>query len=355
MSVIPYGPITDVRPPEYTRVPETRTSPDPATPLATQRVGDVEAAEELASGFTSRVRSYAAERDKSTLDRNAHQRAVMRQAYRISRLRRVYVAVDQAFWHDEVTPRADELLKVARQQGERLTDSNEEDPFKRYVSLLQAKEQAGGDTQVQQRLDNALDQLWEQYQNAIVAGFNTKGPLLRFARDLAEWDHFRRIYLECVVHGELAKTFKALLDRFGPGRLGEAIGTLRNAIAADLNSPVVCADETRWQQETLDLVDNRRIHSLIATSDDFCRRELLPKAPTPEVVMNFVGGLLEFVAGPNDRKLKALCAVLVSEEDVNEALRLRVCDFMKKHLPLWLWVTPEARDFIFPTALRARW
>ena len=37
---------------------------------------------------------------------------------------------------------------------------------------------------------------------------------------------------------------------------------------------------------------------------------------------------------------------------MNEALRLRVCDFMKKNVPPWLWVTPEARDFIFPAALR---
>lgn len=357
MSILPYGPINEnMRALEYARPPEVKTTPEAAvSPHSTHAVDHVKVAEEFTNfGISARARQHSTERE-SARPRNFDQRALARQAYRMGRLRGIYAAYDEVFWRNEVTPRAEKLLRAARRTGkvEARADAEQEDPFKRYIALLEARQLAAGDTQAGQRLEASLDQVWEQHEGAIVAGFNTMGPLLRFSRDIGEWDTFRAIYFECVIHGELAKTFRALLDRFGPARLRSAIDTLRNAIAADLASPIVCADKDRWQQEYLDLVDNRRILSLIVTAEDFCR-EALTRDPEAEMVMSLVGGVLDYAAGPNERKLNALCAILVPEEDVTEVWRLRLRQFMKKHVPLWLWSSAEARDLIFPAALRAR-
>ena len=358
MSITPFGPLLQaglhntVRPAQENRsVPQ----PSPPTPQSAS-VHPAAAAEELGFGIKSQHKGLAAQRETESLTRSVEERTLLDRAYRLSRLEGVYTAFDKHFWNTEVSPGADDAAQAARQHDGigRLGNTAKDDPFKQYIVLLEAKQRLGEDEPAQRRLDVALDALWAEHRLQIVAGFNTMGPALRFARDIGEWNAFREIYLGYVIHGELAKTFRALLSKFGPARVRSAIETLRNAILADLASPIVCADKTRWQQEHLDLVDNQRILSLIAAIDEFCSA-LPARDPSAETVMSFVGSVLDFAAGPNERKLNALCSILVPEEAVNEVLRQRVKEFLKKHLPLQLWGSIEARDTVFAPVFRPKY
>jgi hypothetical protein len=358
MSVLPVGLITEVRPLDYVqKASEIEYSAQAAPPRA-GTVNHTEAAEELSFGIAVRGRSQAAERESVSLNRPRDGRTVSRQMFRIGRLRGVYAAFDQVFWWGEVVPQDTALLeRVHRHDAyQDPADTRGEDPFKTYVYLLEAERQAtaAGDTAAARQVELALDKVWNENAVAVAAGFNTLAPMLRFAKDVGEWDRLRDVYLESVVAGDVAKTFKALLERFRPERLHEAIGALRNAIAADLASPIVCADKQRWQQQYLDLIDNRRLSSLVASSSEFCT-ELLARDPEADLVMNFVGSSLDLASSPTDRKFAALCTVLLPEPEVNEIVRMRLRNYLKKHLPLWLWASAEARDqLLFPPMQRLR-
>lgn len=351
MSVIPAGAITDVRPIDYAQRAEKQAQAAQQAHLMQQQlptvldVDPVDAAEELSFSIAHRGRTVVSQQETAQSSFTLDLRALARLVYRINRLKGLNAAFDQAFWKGEVAQRGNDKLNMARDDDtvESLTDSGSEDPFKQYVYLMEARQLARHGEPAAKKLDDALARVWDNHQSTIVAGFNTMKPMVAFAKDLQEWDKFRAIYLECVVSGDLGRTFKALLDKFGAGRLRQSIATLRNAIAADLASPIVSADKDRWQREYLDLMDNRRISSLIASTSDFCQ-ELRVGDPQPDVVMGFVGGVLDFVAAPNDRKFNALCAVLVPEEELNEVIRMKVRSYLKKYLPLWLWSSPEARD-----------
>lgn len=359
MSVLPVGSITNVRPLEYlqkTQEPQHATQPAPTHPAG--RVNLTEAAEELTFGITAQGRSRGAEREQTSLSQHRDPRTVSRQMFRISRLRGVYAAFDQAFWQEEVLPQAQALLERVHRQdaNQNQTDSRNQDAFKSYVSLLEAQRQAiaAGDTAAAHRLEQELDHVWEGNAVAVAAGFNTLTPMLRFARNVGEWDRLRAVYFECVVPGNLAKTFKAMLERFAPERLREALDALRQAIVADLASPIVCADKQRWQQQTLDLIDNRNLSALIASSHEFCAA-LLSGDPQAVLVMRFVGGSLDLASSPTDRKFDALCALLVPESEVNEVLRMRLRNYLKRSLPLWLWASPDEREqLLFPPMQRLR-
>lgn len=361
MSVIPHAQFSDLRPGDYLLrlVPQSmpaEAAHKPAVPHG--GVDHVKAAEELSFGVAARSRPLGAEKDTATLAQTRSGRDLVRQAYRILRLRGVQAAFDQAFWHGEIDANAQRTLAVVRRSDGSPFDDADEDPFRRYVYLLEARRQVdpAEEPVVGRRLDDELDKLWLAHENEIVAGFNTARPMMRFAERVEEWDHFRSIYFAWVAHGEpLATTFKSLLEKFGPARLRAAINTLRDAIAADLASPIVCADKTRMQQQQIDLERNRTISSLMADTELFCRQLKADQPPMPEQVMNFVGGVLEYAAGPaNERKFNALCAIVLPDDEVTEVLRGRVRQFLKKSLPLPLWSSAEARDSLFPPLFRNR-
>lgn len=362
MSVIPHAPLGSLRPSDFSLQPLPQDGPTigvgPRHISSTASVDHVKAAEELGLSVAARSRARSAQQDATTQEQTRSGRSLVGQAYRVMRLRGLQTAFDQAFWSAEVAPQAQRRLVLARQFDGRSFDEADEglDPFKRYLYLLEARELAEGTEApgVAMRLDDALDRLWEANEAQIVAGFNTARPLMRFASRIEEWDQFRSIYFAWVVHGEpLATTFRSLLQKFGPARLRSAIDTLRDALAADLASPIVCADRQRMQQQQIDLERNRTISSLVADTEHFCRELKAGSPPGPERVMDFVGGVLEYAAGPaNERKFNALCAIAVPDDEVTEALRWRVRQFLKKHIPLPLWSSVEARESLFPSLFR---
>jgi hypothetical protein len=280
----------------------------------------------------------------------------LRQIYRIARLRGLHAAFNDAAAREHAAARAHELLMKAREGGDvkALADLQHPDPFKRYVFLLEAEEladRAKDPADVRGRLTRASAALWDEHQRTIQAGFHTARPLARFAQHEREWDEFREIYFNWVIHGgSLSATFRNLLQKFGPQRMRDAVNALRQALVADLASPVVHTDWARMVQQQGDLERNRTIWSLMVEAHDFLSR--LNRRPTPDhQVMTFVSEALDYAClGASERRLHALCLAASPGAPVNEALRWRVRNFLKQELLATLWPSAEARDALFSPA-----
>jgi type III secretion system YopN/LcrE/InvE/MxiC family regulator len=359
MSVLPYGRVSELGTPSYVSLQPTQGSrpvaevAKPAAPEATQ-------AAEQAFSAAARPAHTRAEHESNLFLRQTDARQLVRHMYRMGRLRGQHAAFDQVFWESQLATQADALLRAARRvDGVRsLAERQVADPFRRYVALLEARERLGPDEapQTPAQIDDALDEVWEGHEAEILAGFNTAPALMRFAEQIEEWDQFRNLYATLVINGEaLASVFKALLERFGARRLARAVKALRDAIAADLASPRVSADRTRLLQHQIDLEGTHTISSMVAESDSLCRR-LQPGDVAPEQVMEFVGGVFDFVAfsAYADSKLNVLCALLLPSGEVTEKVRGQVRDFLKQRVPLGLWRNPEVREQLFPSVYRLR-
>jgi type III secretion system YopN/LcrE/InvE/MxiC family regulator len=335
--------------------------PTPSTLHAPQPGSAAElaaAAEELGLGVSTRLAlrnlGTPGHRHLATFARDP---GSLRQVYRIARLRGLHAAFDDAAAREQAATRADELLAKAREGGDVkvLADQQHPDPFRRYVHLLEAEELAGrtdAATDVRERLARASQAVWQEHQRTIQAGFHTARPLVRFAQREREWDEFREIYFNWVVHGgSLPTTFKNLLQKFGPERMREAVDTLRQALVADLASPVVNADWARMVQQQADLERNRMIWSLVAGADEFLAR--LNQRPAPEhQVMSFVSEALDYACGSaSERRLHALCMAASPGAEIDEALRWRVRAFLQRDVLATLWPSAEARDAVFLPAL----
>jgi hypothetical protein len=328
---------------------------DPSTaPQQMQDVDPVDDAEEVGFGMVTRGMSKIALQQQSSVAKKRDGRQHFIQIVRLARLKGMNPAFDESFWRNEVAVNADEMLTMARRgssSSEQLAGGAVfEDPFKRYLFLLVAKQRTEPDEPASKKLDDAMDRIWVKHELEIESAFNTMVPMWEFVRDEKEWDAFRGIYIDYIVPGELALSLKALLERFGPGRIAAVIDALRKAMAFDLNSRIICLNTERWRQEMLDLVDNRRIAGLIGGASDFCR-EVQGRDPDPETVLGLVTGALDLAAGPNPRKLDGLCAMLKPGELVSELLRGRVRAYLNKCVPLWLWSSPDARDSILFTVM----
>ncbi len=360
-AILPYGNVGQLSPHQLRLQPEAPPAHATSAPQkpADAEVEAAEAAEE--AGLAALARSWqtpggARDHHSASPLWIRDDRGNARVAYRLGRLRRVHTLVSDAFWGEEVGPRAAELLSAAedvRRDVHRLVTFQNANPFKRYVYLLEAEQQAAAGSDVAKRLQDAMDKVWSEHAPSIVAGFNTAGALMHFARHVDEWDQMRNIYFALAVHGDsLATTFKALLEKFGPARLRSAIDALRRAVAADLASPIVSGDRERMLQQQGDLERNRTMSSLMADAEDLQRR-LWFRTPKPEEVVAFVVAVLEYIAGPvNDRKFNALCALALPGEEIDEIVRRRIREFLKRKLPVWLWGSEDARETLFPLVFR---
>lgn len=358
MSVLPISHVPSIDPARFAQAEATQQMrQDQAVPQQVQDVDPVENAEEVGFGMVSRGMTRIAAQQQASAARGRDPRQHLLQIVRLSRLKGMNPTFDESFWRTEVGPRADDMLKAARGPGgsvEQLAGDGHEDPFKRYLFLMVARQRTQEEEPAAQTLDDAMERIWTRHELEVESGFNTMVPLYTFVQSTKEWDAFRGIYIDYVVPGEMAQTFKALLDRFGPQRLRPAVEALRKAIAADLASRIICLDTNRWRQEFLDLMDNRRIAGLIASASDFCR-DVQRHDPEAETVVGFLGGALDLAAGPNPRKFDALCALLQPEDIIDARLRDRLRAYLNKSLPLWLWSNLDARDVIlYPPAHRAR-
>lgn len=336
--------------------PSTLHAPQPGSAAALAA-----AAEELGLGVATRLAlrnlGTPGHRHLATLGRDP---GSLRQVYRIARLRGLHAAFNDAAAREQAAARAQELLVKAREGGDvkGLADLQHADPFKRYVHLLEAEELAGrtdASADVRERLARAAETMWEEHQRTIQGGFHTAGPLVRFAQREREWDEFREIYFNWVVfHGaSLPATFKNLLQKFGPERMRDAVDTLRQALVADLASPLVNADWARMVQQQADLERNRTIWSLVVGADDFLTR--MNRRATPEhQVMAFVSEALDYACGGgSDRRFHALCMAAAPGAEIDEALRWRVRSFLKRDVLATLWPGAEARDTLFlPAPIR---
>lgn len=324
--------------------PQTRSAAEPDA-----------AAEELSAGVATRL----ALRNLGTpghrhLAAFARDPGSLRLTYRIARLRGLHAAFNDAAARERAAAMADELLVKAREGGDvkTLADLQHPDPFKRYVFLLEAEELADrthAPDEIRERLVRASAAIWDEHQRTIQAGFHTARPLAWFAQHEREWDEFRQIYFNWILHGtSLSTTFKSLLQKFGPQRMRYAVDTLRQALVADLASPVVNADWARLVQQQGDLERNRTIWSLVVGAEDFLTR--LNRRPVPEhQVMTFVSEALDYAClGAGERRLHTLCMAASPGAEIDEALRWRVRAFLKRELLATLWSSAEARDTLFP-------
>lgn len=359
MSVLPYGAISQVRP-EYLTL--QRTSSDPkaqpgpaAAPTARAEPKALEQAFSAAARHASRAQAEA-----PAFQRLADTRQVVRQMYRTGRLRGQHAAFEQLWQEGELVPQAKELVKEAKRvDGDvyRLADRQNRDPFNRYLALLEARERLGlDDPGTAQRLDDSLEQAWEAHEAEIMGGFNTAAALMEFARNVEQWNYFRMLYANLMVHdATLASIFKALLEKFGASRLSGAIESLRGAIAADLASPIVNADRVRLVQSQLDLESTRKMSSLVAEGDALCR-QVQGDRSTAEQVMRFVGGVLDYVGitAHAEQRFNALCDLLSPLDPTSAMARHRLREFLKLKVPMSLWRSLEIREYLFPAMYRTR-
>lgn len=353
MSILPYarGELTQSSP----------LLPVQRTPDAKGATAEVAKFAEQAAASAARSTGSRQETDSSMFMRQTDTRQVVRQMYRMGRLKGQHGAFDMVFWESGIAKDADQLLRVAAIEGSlrQLADRRGRDSFEHYLTLLEARELAGGapsGNETIQALDDALDAVWSDHAEEILAGFNTAPALMRFAEQIDEWTYFREVYSTLVLNGEaLAKTFRSLLKRFGASRLRRAVKALRDAIAADLASPFVSADRTRLVECQRDLEGTHTISSIVAESDSLCRR-VAPQDTTPERVMAFVGGVFDFISfnAFADHKLTELCALLVPMEQLTEKERHQVREFLKAHVPMGLWSSLAVRENLFPTMFRSR-
>ncbi|WAC74570.1 hypothetical protein OU995_07650 [Roseateles sp. SL47] len=326
-----------------------------ATAGASGEVNLNDAAEELTFGAASRMALRGlGTPDRTHLANFGRDPRTLRQVYRIARLKSLHAAYQDTPWGAQAPAMAQELLAKAKEGGnvQHLADLQSVDPFKRYAYLLEADELAQRDPQadpaVRERLQQAQVSFWQQHQRRIMAGFNTARPLARFAQRGQEWDDFREIYYDWVLQGGgLAATFKSLLSRFGPDRMRDAVDTLRQAIVADLASPLVQADWSRLVQQQGDLERTRTIWSLVVDADRFLaaahRRE-----PTDAQVMGFVSDVLDYATlAANERRFSALCATAYPGGEVSPWQRSELTKFLRRHLPMEIWSSPEARETLF--------
>jgi len=362
MSILPYArgeptqslPLLPVQ-----RTPETKGD-NGAT--AQSRAAEAARFAEQAGASATQSTGSKHETDSSMFLRQTDTRQIVRQMYRMGRLKGQHAAFDMVFWESDIAKHADQLLRVAAVEGglQQLADHRGRDPFEHYLTLLEARELAGGadsDDETIQGLDDALDAAWSEHAEEILAGFNTAPALMRFAEQIDEWEYFREVYATLVLNGEaLAKTFRSLLKRFGASRLRRAVKALRDAIAADLASPFVSADRTRLVECQRDLEGTHTISSIVAESDSLCRR-MAPQDTTPERVMDFVGGVFDFISfnAFADQKLTELCALLVPKDQLTEKERHQVREFLKAHVPMGLWSSLAVRENLFPTMFRSRY
>jgi len=364
MSILPYarGEFTQSSPLlPVQRTPETQGATADNGATAQSRATEAARFAEQAGASPTRSTGSKHETDSSMFLRQTDTRQIVRQMYRMGRLKGQHAAFDMVFWQGDIAKNADQLLRVAAVEGglPQLADRRGRDPFEHYLTLLEARELAGGadsDDETIQGLDHALDAAWSAHAEEILAGFNTAPALMRFAEQIDEWAYFRQLYATLVLNGEaLAATFKSLLKRFGASRLRRAVKALRDAIAADLASPFVSADRARLVECQRDLEGTHTISSIVAESDNLCRR-MAPEDTTPERVMDFVGGVFDFVSfnAYADYKLTELCALLVSKDLVTEKERNQVCNFLRLHVPLGLWSSLAVRENLFPAMFRSR-
>lgn len=360
MSVLPYGAISQVRP-DYLTVQRTNT--DPKAPTAGGAVSSATRTEPkaLEHPFSAAARHPSrAESDAPMFQRLADTRQVVRQMYRTARLRGQHAAFEQLWQEGELVPHAKELIGEARRvDGDvyRLADRQNRDPFHRYLALLEARERLGlDDPEAARQLDDGLARAWDKHEAEITAGFNTAGALMEFARDVEQWNYFRILYANLMLHdATLAAVFKALLEKFGPSRLGGAIEALRGAIVADLASPIVNADKVRLVQSQLDLENTRKMSSLVAEGDALCK-QVQGTASTPEQVMRFVAGVLDYVGitAHAEQRFNALCDVLSPLDPTSAMARHCLREFLKLKVPLSLWRSLEIREYLFPAMYRTR-
>lgn len=357
-GVTAFRPVDAVRP-----APQARQAGPEPTPSALHApqpgsaAGLAAAVEELGLGVSARlsVRSLGAPVHRH-LAQFGRDPGSLRQVYRIARLRGLHAAFDDAAAREQAAARAGELLARAREGGDvrTLADLQHPDPFRRYVHLLEAEElasRADAPADVSARLAHASEALWAEHQRTIQAGFHTARPLVRFAQHQGEWDEFRAIYFDWVVHGgSLSTTFKALLQKFGAERMRDAVDTLRQALVADLASPVVNADWARMVQQQADLERNRTIWALVVGADEFLTA--LHRRPAPQQqVMAFVSEALDCAClGASERRFQALCMAAAPGAEIDETLRWRVRSFLKRDVPAALWPSAEVRDALFPPA-----
>jgi type III secretion system YopN/LcrE/InvE/MxiC family regulator len=365
MSVLPYGRVSEIGASNnllaLQRPPDAKATPD--APGTKSTPGDAEATKfaEQAARSSTHALATRAEQNSSIFMRQTDTRQIVRQMYRMGSLKHQHAAFDMVFWRHELATQADDLLRVARLEGNlrQLSDPGHRDWFQGYLTLLEARERAGDADDaapVIKLIDDALDSAWADNEAAILAGFNTAPALMRFAEQIDEWNYFRGVYATLVLNGEaLATTFRSLLKRFGASRLRRAVRALRDAIAADLASPMVSADRTRLVECQRDLEGTHTISSMVAESDILLRR-VAPEEATPERVMGFVGSVFEFVSfsAYADYKLVELCGMLVPKEQVTEKERAQVRDFLRLHVPLGLWSSLAVRENLFPAVFRSR-
>lgn len=360
MSVLPFAGVGQVRPDAPTQI--QRTQPDPKAlpngPVVSTSRAEARA---LEHAFSSATRQPArADAQAPTFHRLTDTRQVILQTYRLGRLRGQHAAFEQLWQDDELVGRAKALVEEARRVGgdvRALADREPADPFNRFLALLEAREQLGlDDPDAARQLDALIGQAWDDHGAEIASGFNTAGALMDFARNLPQWNYFRTLYADLMLSDvSLAAMFKALLEKFGAGRMSGAIESLRRAIAADLASPIVSADRVRLVQSQLDLETTRKMSSLVAEGDALCK-QVQGERSTPEQVMRFVSGVLDYLGATAhaEQRLAALCDLLSPLDPTSAAARHHLREFLKLKVPISLWRSLEVREQLFPAMYRTR-
>jgi hypothetical protein len=297
-----------------------------------------------ALGLAERIHPSPPVRDSLTL----------RRLYQTARRRGLHAAFRNAFWREEAGEGAEELLARASRPGTnehdivRLADFQSADPVRRYVFLLEAEhlaQERNAPGAVSDKITQAVEETWARHHEQIgEAFFDKAAPLIAQAEQGEAWNESRSIYFDWVVGaGYVDGVFSSLLSQFGARHLEQGVALVRDTLAADLRSDVVCCDPIRMRQEQMDLETNRLIWSLLKDSRFFLQgRRAGGDPPAPEKVAAFCQEVLGYAAGgASERKLNAICRFV--SDDVNGATRARVVGFMRT-LPLGIWSSGEARD-----------
>jgi len=375
MSVLPFSPINSVQ------------ALRPAEPLALLRTtGPKGAGEVVTRGPSPPTTESARQEDDfevslrgsrrnntpelATYQRLEDPRQIIRQMYRSGRLRSRNVGFNNE-WEQEQSPLVEGLIRDLRDERvgdtRRLGEEQAQDPFRRYILLLEARERLDSrrsndlNDALAQQLDEALEYNWDENSKVILAGFNTAPTLIEDAKNVEVWHYFRSIYTGFVLHeATLAATYKALLRKFKSDGVSHAVLMLRNAIAADLRSPYVSGNAVQLQQYYHDLEGNRTIHSIMQESDTLCKK-VQGESTTSDEVMRFVEGVFDFVgSAPNsaigpEHRLNTLCGLLRARQTLNaDAVREQVRMFLKAKIPYGLWHSQLMHDSLYPVAFRAR-
>ncbi|WP_143073949.1 hypothetical protein [Roseateles sp. YR242] len=274
----------------------------------------------------------------------------MRELYRFSRMRKLHAAIPEAEWRDYAEPRAPEVLNVAREGRDlkHFVVLQQSQPFKQYLSLLEAEhllEATGGsEPEVHERIAAAQAAIWDSHAADIALDFHTSAPLLSITRSLHGWDEARAIYRDWVPQSNgMQSLYRNLHQAFGPARLRAGLVAMRNALRADLASPLVLRDRTRWQTQTIDLERTAVLERLVASADQFMDKGV------PDVGQErwgqFMSEVIECTAGQvSERRLQTLHAAAFPDRSYSPNDRGAVVNFLLKALPMDMWEQPEVRD-----------